>query len=314
MSRQLGHYIRRNIDGFQTLKPVVNSYYAGATRSVSASASNDSQDRVQSEPLVDDLNTVNDGIAGDTVTNLLLDTHLEESPNQTASQRAPSGQDEGAGNHDVTINIEKTQVGSHPSRISKTKGQGNNTDVSDAFNHPVSTNPSSSNTPIHAPLNTPSTPTRTRHDFTQQVAASILGETDANQLPSEQPVFEYASVERHIPNNRQDEQGIASNLHLLAEQRLRAEPAPNASPNRDVSPRDSLRHLGTEESAPRSVTHRNRAEPSPPITVNVTIDQVSIIASKADSQTPLQAQRQTTTWKPDLTLSDYLRQRQDGER
>ncbi|OEE67128.1 hypothetical protein A1OO_15335 [Enterovibrio norvegicus FF-33] len=310
MSRQLGHYIRRNIDGFQTLKPVVNSYYAGATRSVSASASNVSQDRVQSEPLVDDLNTVSDGMEGDTVTNSLLETHLEESPNQTASQRAPSRQDEVTGNHDVTINIEKTQVGSHPSRISKTKGQANNTDVSDAFNHPVSTNPSSSNTPIHAPLNTPSTPTRTRHDFTQQVAASILGETDANQSPSEQPVIEHASVERHIPNNKQDEQRIASNLHLLAEQRLRAEPAAHDLPNRDESPR----HAGTDKPALRSVTNRHRADSPQPITVNVTIDQVSIIASKADSQTPSQAQRQTTTWKPDLTLSDYLRQRQDGER
>ncbi|WP_407333989.1 hypothetical protein [Enterovibrio sp. 27052020O] len=334
MSRQLGHYIRRNIDGFQTLKPVVNSYYAGATRLASASAANVSRDRVQSEPLVDDLNTVSDEVEGDSVTNSLLRTDAEVSStnqalvnqtlvNQTQSARDPNKSAPVAGNRDVTINIDKTQVDSHVPASSQmkqqTKGQAEDTEMNEGANHHVSASSSLSNTPIHTPsyesTNTPQVPARTRQDFTQQVAASILGETDVNQSAREyssyeQSSYEHSPFEKHAPDSRQDEQGIASNLHLLAAQRLRAEPAAHASPNRD----DSQRHAGTDKPALRSVTNRHGADSPQPITVNVTIDQVSILARQTASQTSPQAQRQSPTWKPDLTLADYLRQRQDGDR
>ncbi|MBE1273638.1 hypothetical protein [Enterovibrio baiacu] len=129
-----------------------------------------------------------------------------------------------------------------------------------------------------------------RGDYTQDVAASILSPTS----PPAQ----------------------TSTMNAASQPSVTAVQASHSPLTADVSTASLSDRAQQMEQAKQFATKRRHAESN--VSVNVTIGQVTVTASaqpqSSTHATQQQVAHERTAWKPAMTLNDYLRQRQDGER
>ncbi|OEE60710.1 hypothetical protein A1OS_20110 [Enterovibrio norvegicus] len=129
-----------------------------------------------------------------------------------------------------------------------------------------------------------------RGDYTQDVAASILSPTS--------PLAQ------------------TSTMNAATQPSVTALQASHSPLTADVSTASLSERAQQMEQAKQFAAKRRHAENN--VSVNVTIGQVTVTASAQPQSSTHSTQQQVAherpAWKPAMTLNDYLRQRQDGER
>ncbi|CZF81725.1 hypothetical protein GCE9029_02787 [Grimontia celer] len=283
MSRGLSQFLRRNVSGEQSLKPVVHSYYSHAGETISNTGADSASDSV-TEWLTPELTN--------SKVERTQNQHSETSPaatsNNSLSQRIDKNIETGFYREVDSLQLPTSpdsptspdKVMSHSIQSSKTDVQltSDEQDSSNVERRGITDNQPTNSTNVEAPSSdfshpesnnttlaelrdleqashsvVPETQQRSakRRDFTKQVAASILGnESDSTRTDN----------------------------------KISASPVESAlSAESEGSPQDHLE-------------------------VSVTIGHVSIVPA------PKAAEKKTPSWKPPVSLSDYLRERQEGKR
>ncbi|WP_028022105.1 hypothetical protein [Enterovibrio calviensis] len=337
MNRLLGDYIRRNIDGVQTLKPVATSYYAGVTQvtqepaysRVNQSNTNPpiaDADAAQGHPSSHAQPTESDykQYLSDSVTNAAVNhTSSESSLNRHSDEFSNRRRD--IARHDLYSESDSaSEVLRSDSDKSDSVGgeraisqdrlhlstEGTNEAYSDRAyrQRGFSQSADSDSEIVHrghdetleqqehfdsrlreatelADNTTSASAGRSRQDFTQQVAASILGQSQPKSKSKSKP-----------------------------QPKFKPQTPPQALSPNSLNADPELRRGGIEPLGTNNPHRRRNARSEQPVLVNVTIDSVTIVSKHVPAQAAHAERSVKRTWKPDLSLADYLRQRQEGER
>ncbi|PMN89774.1 hypothetical protein [Enterovibrio norvegicus] len=346
MSRLFGQYLTRNLQGQQTLKPMIPSYYSGisagmpSSQSVTATQTPSQGDLGQSE-----------GERGDAFTSLASSpSSLSSNPNQASNVVAIS-----------PLETSSFQETSDDARAPFAKGgdtagrsDNNTTTLNNAtmLNNATTLNRTTEQFSDRSTLqsSTSSTSTFSTDDSLSQ-HGSRLAHSSSNNTSALNPIGQGSdgkftppsSVQRahhdlmHGKNGNEDANVASVNtqshqtspmrgdyMHDVAASILSpsssVEPSSKAlnsqaSSSVDVSLQSSSERTHQLEQAKQFAAKRRHAESN--VSVNVTIGQVTVTASaqpQSSTHSPQHAARERPAWKPSLALSDYLRQREDGER
>ncbi|USH05396.1 hypothetical protein K6Q96_19525 [Grimontia kaedaensis] len=283
MSRGLSQFLRRNVSGEQSLKPVVHSYYSHAGETISNTGAEFVSDSVTEWLTPEPTNSKVERTPNQ---------HSETSPaatsNNSLSQRIDKNIETGFHREVDSLQLPTSpdipaspdKVMSHSIKSSKTDVQltSDEQDSSNVERRGITDNQPTNSTNVEAPSSdfshpesnnmtlaelrdleqashsvVPETQQRSakRRDFTKQVAASILGnESDSTRTDN----------------------------------KLSASPVESA------------------------LSAASEGSPQGHLEVSVTIGHVSIVP------TPKAAEKKVPSWKPPVSLTDYLRERQEGKR
>ncbi|MDD1793375.1 hypothetical protein LRP50_09575 [Enterovibrio sp. ZSDZ42] len=333
MNRLLGDYIRRNIDGMQTLKPVASSYYAGATR-------------VTQEPgYSSGINRVNQFDA-DTLTIDAWHNVPSNAPSFENSSHSSDGVTYDEGDRTGSESSGKESKDAFSNKMGSTERN-----VSDSGADLLSSDHAQSVSPIDGRMGESSANTHSQQLNEQKRSAEIVNEANRerdnprsaswqNADPNIERVHnEHVAASQHqahsdsqlhevtedaankaakigpkVGSRRQDfTQQVAASI--LGQSQNQSQTHTQTSTHTSSFASSLLRSKDNEPSSAPSSFRRQKARSEGSVSVNVTIDSVTIVSKQAPIQNPPQAERMVkSTWKPDLSLADYLRQRQEGER
>ncbi|OEF57574.1 hypothetical protein A1OW_21870 [Enterovibrio norvegicus] len=359
MSRLFGQYLSRNLQGQQTLKPMIPSYYSGISvgmpsrqsitgaQAPSQGNSGQSEGRegdafsspASSSSLLSNAHHASNVVAISPSGSTLFHDTMDSVSASPATVRDIENDDESSVTQNKGTNSNTTKFSevtisdategyadsaTHPTPVSPMSEAQSLSQHGSSLAHSSSSNMSSlhSRSPISqgsdgkaitsavqhthhdqrrgergnedadvASANPPSHQTSpSRGNYTQDVAASILSPTSPPALTSTMNAASQPSVTSVQ----------ASHSPLTA----------------DVSTASLSERAQQMEQAKQFAAKRRHAESN--VSVNVTIGQVTVTTSALPQSSTHSTQQQVAherpAWKPSLTLSDYLRQREDGER
>ncbi|SFO70638.1 hypothetical protein [Enterovibrio norvegicus] len=352
MSRLFGQYLSRNLQGQQTLKPMIPSYYSGISvgmpsrQSISGTQAPSQGNSGQSEGREGDAfsspassssllsnayhasNVVAISPSGSTLFHDAMDSvsaspatvrDIENDHESSVTQNSLT-QKKGT-NSDATEGYADSAT--HPTPVSPMSEAQSLSQHGSSLAHSCSSNMSSlhSRSPISqgsdgkaitsavqhthhdqrrgergnedadvASANTPSHQTSpSRGNYTQDMAASILS-------PMSPPA-------------------LTSTMNAASQPSVTSVQASHSPLTADVSTASLSERVQQMEQAKQFAAKRRHAESN--VSVNVTIGQVTVTTSaqpQSSTHSPQHVARERPAWKPSMTLNDYLRQRQDGER
>ncbi|MFS1877053.1 hypothetical protein FCV66_04825 [Enterovibrio norvegicus] len=353
MSRLFGQYLSRNLQGQQTLKPMIPSYYSGisagmpsrqsitGTQAPSQGNSGQSEGRegnafsssASSSSLLSNAHHASNVVAISPSGSTLFHDAMDSVSASPATVRDIENDDESSvtqnsltqkkgTNSDATEGYADSAT--HPTPVSPMSEAQSLSQHGSSLAHSSSSNMSSlhSRSPISqgsdgkaitsavqhthhdqrrgergnedadvASANTPSHQTSpSRGNYTQDVAASILSPTSPPAL--------------------------TSTMNAASQPSVTSVQASHSTLTADASIASLSERAQQMEQAKQFAAKRRHAETN--VSVNVTIGQVTVTTSALPQSSTHSTQQQVAyerpAWKPSLTLSDYLRQREDGER
>ncbi|MGF1864195.1 hypothetical protein L4D15_02800 [Enterovibrio norvegicus] len=348
MSRLFGQYLSRNLQGQQTLKPMIPSYYSGISAGMpsrqsitgaqapSQGNSGQSEGRegdafsspASSSSLLSNAHHASNVVAISPSGSTLFHDAMDSVSASPATVRDIENDDESSVTQNKGTNSDATEgyadSATHPTPVSPMSEAQSLSQHGSSLAHSSSSNMSSlhSRSPISqgsdgkaitsavqhthhdqrrgergnedadvASANTPSHQTSpSRGNYTQDVAASILSPTSPPAL--------------------------TSTMNAASQPSVTSVQASHSPLTEDVSTASLLERAQQMEQAKQFAAKRRHAESN--VSVNVTIGQITVTTSAQPQSSTHSTQQQVAherpAWKPSLTLSDYLRQREDGER
>ncbi|MGF1704608.1 hypothetical protein [Enterovibrio baiacu] len=359
MSRLFGQYLTRNLQGQQTLKPMIPSYYSGisagmpsrqsitGTQTLSQGNSGKSEGRegdalsssASSSSLLSNAHHASNVVAISPSGSTLFHDAMDSVSASPATVRDIENDDESSvtqnnitqnsvtQNKDTNSNATEGYADSaaHQTAISPMSEAQSLSQHGSSLAHSSSSNMSSlhSRSPISQGSDgkaiTSASVKHTHHDHRR----GERGNEDADVASANPPPHQTSPIRGDYTKDvaasilsPTSPPAHTSTMNAASQPRVTAVQTMHSPLTADVSTASLSERAQQMEQAKQFAAKRRHAEPN--VSVNVTIGQVTVTASAQPQSSTHSTQQQVAherpAWKPAMTLNDYLRQRQDGER